>query len=50
MRYAPRQDEPTDTGRLLARIQMIKQGMDRLFLVTGYFSGILFTVLAFFIT
>jgi TRAP-type mannitol/chloroaromatic compound transport system permease small subunit len=50
MRYAPRQDEHPDTGKLLARIRVIKQVMDRLFLFTGYFSGILFTVLAFFIT
>lgn len=50
MRHEQRQDEHPDTGRLLERIQVVKQVMDRIFLLTGYFSGLLFTLLAFFIT
>jgi TRAP-type mannitol/chloroaromatic compound transport system permease small subunit len=49
MRQAPRHDEP-ETDRLLEHIRTVKQAMDRLFLCTGYLSGILFTILAFFIT
>jgi TRAP-type mannitol/chloroaromatic compound transport system permease small subunit len=50
MRQEQRRREQTQREHLLASIQHVKRVMDTLFLLTGYMSGILFTILAFFIT
>jgi len=50
MRQEQRRREQAQAGHRLARIQHVKRVMDTLFLLTGYMSGLLFTILAFFIT
>jgi TRAP-type mannitol/chloroaromatic compound transport system permease small subunit len=45
-----RQAEQHSADQFLARVQAVKQAMDRLFLGLGYLAGMLFTALAFFIT
>lgn len=50
MRQEQRRREQAQAEHLLASIQHVKRVMDTLFLWTGYMSGLLFTILAFFIT
>jgi TRAP-type mannitol/chloroaromatic compound transport system permease small subunit len=50
MHQEQRQTTPQSAGALLDSVQTIKRVMDRFFLVTGYLAGILFMLLAFFIT
>ena len=50
MRHNQQPDALQRTMSQLDRLQTIKRAVDWLFLVTGYFAGILFAILAFFIT
>ena len=50
MHHEQRQTTPQSAGALLDSIQTIKRLMDRFFLWTGYLAGILFMIIAFFIT
>ena len=50
MRYDQRPDELLQVTRQLDRIRTLKRVIDRFFLATGYLAGMLFTLLAFFIT
>ena len=44
------ENEQPRAGGPLAGLQTIKRGLDTFFLWTGYMAGMLFTILAFFIT
>jgi TRAP-type mannitol/chloroaromatic compound transport system permease small subunit len=50
MHHEQRQTTQQSAGALLDSIQTIKRLMDRFFLLTGYLAGILFMLIAFFIT
>lgn len=50
MHHEQRQTTPQSARALLDSIQTIKRLMDRFFLLTGYLAGILFMLIAFFIT
>ena len=50
MHHEQRRTTQQSAGALLDSIQTIKRLMDRFFLLTGYLAGILFMLIAFFIT
>jgi TRAP-type C4-dicarboxylate transport system permease small subunit len=50
MQHAQPQRELLDTSGWLASLQKTKRVLDRFFLWTGYLAGVLFAILAFFIT